>query len=101
MKKKIVYSLIALLLIGFGTYIGLRVSENRAFVRDTEAYLESEGVDLEDDIIEMYRFNIGQNFHQNAMVVRFVDEPRLNYFYTYKPDSNELFLLDTRFHHEE
>lgn len=101
MKKKSLYSVIVLLLIGYGTYIGLRVSENRAFVRDTENYLESEGVDFEDDIIEMYRINIGQNSHQNAMVVRFVDEPRLNYFYTYKPGSNELFLLDTRFYHEK
>lgn len=101
MKQKLLYGVIAVLLIGYGTYIVTRVSENRAFVSNTETHLENEGYDLENDIIEMYRVNIGEDSPQNAMVVRFVDEPRINHFYTYKPDSEELILLDTRFHQGE
>lgn len=95
MKKKILYSLIALMLIGYGTYVVMRVSENRTFVTDIETYLENKGYDLETDIIEMNRVNIGEDSPQNAMVVTFVDEPETVYFYTYRPDSEDIFLLDT------
>lgn len=95
-KNKLLYSLIALLVLGYGAYVFMRLAENRAFVNDTEAYLENEGYNLETDIIEMTRINIGENSPQNAMLVTFADEPDSYYFYTYRTDSEEIFLLDTR-----
>lgn len=95
MIKKIATVVILILLLVYGVYLYSSITENRAFERDTVLYLENEGYDIDTDIAEMNRVNIGQTTSQNAMVVTFENKPDTVFFYTYRENSEEIFLLDS------
>lgn len=95
MIKKIATVVILILLLVYGVYLYSSITENRAFERDTVLYLENEGYDIDTDIAEMNRVNIGQTTSQNAMIVTFENKTDTVFFYTYRENSEEIILLDS------
>lgn len=79
-KISVLVILIVSILLGFYTYVS--ISEQREINDDTLAFLKAQGVDLEEDIVEMEIVDIGKEKRKLAVAVRFSGEEEF-YLYTY------------------
>ncbi|HLS35538.1 MAG TPA: DUF3139 domain-containing protein [Bacillota bacterium] len=85
-KLSVVIILVISIGLGFTTYV--IVKDQKEVNEHTLAYLEEQGVDLEEDIQELDIVNVGEDEKKLAVVVIFVDEPDVDYFYTFDEDGN-------------
>ncbi|WP_163971850.1 DUF3139 domain-containing protein [Oceanobacillus halotolerans] len=74
--------------------IGIRLLvvhiEEGKLKEDTISYLEEKGYDPNADIKEIAVVDIGEDEEMNAVVVTFIDEPTVDYFYTYEKDTTHI-----------
>ena len=94
LKNTIIKIVIIVVMIGMGTYLYQSYAAKTQLEEDTISYLENEGYNREAETAEITIVNMGQEQAKYAAVVTFEDEPEIDYFYTYREGTEELYQIN-------
>ncbi|MUV37986.1 hypothetical protein JNUCC1_01794 [Lentibacillus sp. JNUCC-1] len=87
----------ALLLFNGGRWF-LAYQAQQELKEDTLSYLTEQGYDTENDIEDITVVNVGRDGVVYSAVVNFTDEPEVDYFYAYRPNTKEITKIDEEDH---
>lgn len=95
LRKKIIIGLITGYVLLMAVYAFDAHRQKSAVQTDTLAYLESEGYETQTDLDDWFIGNSAGRNDFYTMYVTFEDEPDATYVYTYRVNTEDIFLIDT------
>ncbi|PRY83320.1 hypothetical protein [Alkalibacterium olivapovliticus] len=95
LRKKIVLGLIITFVLVMSAYAFNAHLQKRALETDTLAYLESEGVNTETAIENSYIGNGAGRQDFYVMYITLEDTPTTTHLFTYRENTQDIFLFDT------
>lgn len=95
LRKKIIVGLLLTFVAAMSVYALNAHLQKRALETDTLAYLEKEGINTETAIENSYIGNGAGRQDFYVMYINFEDTPTTTHLFTYRENTQEIFLFDT------